>query len=68
MKSGNLRTTTFNIIFGSNRPSEACSKYPTNLDPITKKKKMNNIATLDFKTSIFKLFERIFFLYMPCEV
>ena len=68
IKSGNLRRTTLNIIFGSIKPSDACSKYPTNLDPTTKRKKINNIPVVVLKTSTFKLFERIFFLFMPCEV
>ena len=68
MKSGNLKKTTLNIKFGSINPSEACSKYPTNLELTTKKKKINRIPTVDLKTSTFKLFERIFLLYMPCEL
>ena len=38
MKSGNLNNTTLTIIFGSIKPSAACSKYPTNLELTTKKR------------------------------
>jgi hypothetical protein len=46
-------------------PSEACSKYDTNLDPITNKNNIINIDVVDLKTSKLKLFERILFLNMP---
>ena len=53
------------IRFGLIIPSEACSKYPTALEPTTNKKKINRIPKVDLNTSVFKLFKRISFLYMP---
>jgi hypothetical protein len=46
-------------------PSDACSKYETNLDPTTNKKNIERMAVVDLNTSKLKLFERILFLNMP---
>tara|TARA_B100001142_G_scaffold70647_1_gene71088 strand:+ start:293 stop:526 length:234 start_codon:yes stop_codon:yes gene_type:complete len=65
IKSGNLKNTAYKIIDGSISPSEACSKYDTNLDPTTNRNNIINIDVVDLKTSKLKLFERILFLNMP---
>ena len=65
MKSGILKNMILYIRFGLITPSEACSKYPTALEPTTNKKKINRIPKVDLNTSVFKLFKRISFLYMP---
>ena len=64
IKSGNLKVTILYTKFGFITPSAACSKYPTNLDPTTKKKNIIRIPTVDLKTSAFKLLKKnIFFIY-----
>ena len=68
IKSGILKNTAYQITDGSMSPSEACSKYDTNLDPITNKNNIVNIDVVDLKTSKLKLFERILFLNMPWEL
>ena len=52
-------------MLGSKLPSDACSKYETNLDPTTNKKNIVSMAMLDLNTSKLKLLERILFLNMP---